>query len=98
MTTTTTDYDHTTDMMRVGMVLPNGETVIAFRTVRTYALCADGFYNYFMYHIVSVRGGNNYHDYCDRLVSAMPKGWVTGGGEYHHDIYSALARIDEANN
>ena len=92
--TTITEYDHTTDMMRVGMVLPNGETVIAFRTMSDYRLCDDGYYNYFVYHVVCVRGGENYHNYSDRFIFAKPDGWAWGGGDYTNDIHEALRRME----
>lgn len=93
MTTTETTYDHVTAEATVGMVLPNGETIIALRKIGDHQLCEDGGYNYHCWKAVMVRGGKNFHDYATRVVYALPHGWSVSGGDYHHHISDALANI-----
>ena len=93
MTTTETTYDCATAELTVGMTLPNGETIIAFRKMSDYRLCEDGGYNYHLWYAVAVRGGKNFHDYATRTISALPHGWSVGGGDYFHNIHEALNKI-----
>lgn len=92
-TTETTHPDFLTAELTVGMTLPNGETVVALRKVADVRLCEDGDYNYAMWRVVCVRGGNNFHDYATRTVALLPDRWGMGGGDYFHDIHDALNNI-----
>jgi|Laugresu1bdmlbdd_1035124.scaffolds.fasta_scaffold02412_5 hypothetical protein len=93
---TETEYDHTTAELTVGMTLPNGETIVSLRKLDSYRLCGDGNYNYHQWKVVAVRGGNNFHNYVVRSVSAMPTGWSVSGGDYMNSIVEALTKIGVA--
>ena len=96
MTTTETEFDHTTDEMSVGTRLRNEATVIAFRKLQDYKPADPdqwGGDTFATWQVVAVREGQNFHAYASWTVILTESGWDCFYGHYFHNVLEALAHI-----